>query len=282
MAERSLRGIWLGRRRYEPVHELQLHVFEARRRGDADDTVLFVEHEPVVTLGKGTKPGHLLTTRQDLAARGIDVADVGRGGDVTLHAPGQLVAYPIVDLSPDRRDVRRYVNLLTECMRRLVATWGIDAGTMPRYVGLWADRQSPGSWPGAEQAREPVKLGAIGVRVSRWVTMHGFALNLGTDLDLYRCIVPCGIREHAVASVASLSGAEPSVTATARRAFNLLAELLDAVPSGYDDCSAASLAGLRVATTSTLARTPAAPVSIARTESPSASSLDRSSAADRK
>ncbi|HEX9622100.1 MAG TPA: lipoyl(octanoyl) transferase LipB [Polyangiaceae bacterium] len=282
MTRRTVRGIWLGRRRYEPVHALQLDLFEARREGGMGDTILFVEHDPVVTVGKGAKPEHLLAPRERLRAQGVDVVDVGRGGDVTLHAPGQLVAYPVVDLSPDRRDVRRYVNLLSECMQRLVAAWGVAAGPMPRYVGLWADRSSPARWLGGDLALEPVKLGAIGVRISRWVTMHGFALNLTTDLDLYKFIVPCGIREHAVASVASLTCAEPSVPATARRAFDVLAELMGAEQIGYDDWSAAPLDEVLVATRSTLASSPAAPVSTVRAENPSSSRRDWSSATETK
>src|SRR5690606_22587005 len=127
------------------------------------------------------------------------------GGDVTLHAPGQLVAYPIVSLAAHGpKDVRRYVNNLTSCMQQLVAQFGIDAGKMPDMIGLWADQANLSQWSGKERAVAPVKLGAIGVRISRWVTMHGFALNLTTDLSLFQLIVPCGISSHPVSSVEAL------------------------------------------------------------------------------
>lgn len=234
MTRRTVRGIWLGRRRYEPVHALQLDLFEARREGGMGDTILFVEHDPVVTVGKGAKPEHLLAPRERLRAQGVDVVDVGRGGDVTLHAPGQLVAYPVVDLSPDRRDVRRYVNLLSECMQRLVAAWGVAAGPMPRYVGLWADRSSPARWLGGDLALEPVKLGAIGVRISRWVTMHGFALNLDIDLSWFQLIVPCGINEYPVASLSALTGRAPAVESAAERAFELFCSVFEATPQSFE------------------------------------------------
>jgi lipoyl(octanoyl) transferase len=162
-----------------------------------------------------------------------------RGGDVTLHAPGQLIAYPILSLAPDRQDVRRYVRDLTEVMRRLCAEHGIGAGALDDYIGLWADAEEPARWD-QQSARTPVKLGAIGVRISRWVTMHGFALNLTTDLSLFRLIVPCGIREHGVASVAQLSGAQPSVREAATRALAAFADVFDADVEPLEDLTAQS------------------------------------------
>jgi len=205
-----------------------LELFEARKQQKIGDTLLFLEHEPVITLGRGTKPEHLLVSREALAARGVDLSETGRGGDVTLHAPGQLVAYPILDLSPDRQDVRRYVKDLTLVMQRLVMEFGIASGSYDGYVGLWTDAGNPARWEGPEHAASPVKLGAIGVRISRWVTMHGFALNLTTDLDWFRLIVPCGISEHPVASVASLGHGRPEVRASAERAFELFCEVFGA------------------------------------------------------
>jgi lipoyl(octanoyl) transferase len=148
-----------------------LALFEARKRGEVADLMLCLEHEPVITLGRGAKAEHLLDSREALAARGIGVELSDRGGEITLHAPGQLVGYPIVSLAPDRCDVRRYVRDLTATMRELIAPYGIDAGEMPGLVGLWVDAARREAWPGAEDARAPVKIGAIGVRLSRWVTM---------------------------------------------------------------------------------------------------------------
>jgi lipoyl(octanoyl) transferase len=162
-----------------------------------------------------------------------------RGGDLTLHAPGQLVAYPILSLAPDRQDVRRYVRDLTEVMRRLCAEHGIGAGALDEYIGLWADAEKPTLWDQLT-ASTPVKLGAIGVKISRWVTMHGFALNLTTDLSLFRLIVPCGIREHGVASVAQLSGAAPDMRETAARAVRAFSDVFDADVTPLEDLTAQS------------------------------------------
>jgi lipoyl(octanoyl) transferase len=227
---RPLRGVYLGRKPYASLQSLQEKLLGLRQEGAIEDTLLLLEHEPVVTLGRGAKAEHILFTPELLAERRIDVVRSTRGGDVTLHAPGQLVAYPIVDLSPDRRDVRRWVRTLTETMRRLAEECGIAAGRHEEHVGLWADAAAPTRFTTAAEARELVKIGAIGVRISRWVTMHGFALNLAPDLSLYEAIVPCGIREHGVASIASLGGAALPVEAAAERALAILAELIGAAP----------------------------------------------------
>ncbi len=238
---RELHGVWLGRRRYQPVHELMQALHEARREGRVGDTVLMLEHEPVITLGRGAHAENLLVPEELLAARGVDLIATGRGGNVTLHAPGQLVCYPIVDLSPDRCDVRRYVRDLIETMRRLAAAHGIDAGSVDSLVGLWVDPTSLDHFPGEQAARHLAKLGAIGVRISRWVTMHGFAFNLTTDLELFSLIVPCGISQHGVASVKSLTGEEPGVRESAERALSILGEVLGSRVSGLSDHSAGAL-----------------------------------------
>ena len=194
-----------------------------------------------MTLGRGAHDENLLVPAESLAELGVDLVRTGRGGDVTLHLPGQLVCYPVLDLSPDRRDVRRYVGDLTETMRRLASELGVDTGKHEKHVGLWADRASPGSFPGVPSASDLVKVGAIGVRISRWCTMHGFALNLNPDLSLYRVIVPCGIREHGVGSLATLGGAPIAVTAAARRSFELLGGVLGARLERFDDRSEGSL-----------------------------------------
>jgi len=241
-SERPLRAFWLGRAGYEPVHALQHELHEARKAGQIADTVLFVEHEPTITLGRGATVEHLLTSEAALAESGIALVSTGRGGDVTLHAPGQLVCYPILDLHPDRMDVRRYVKDLNRVMMGLARSYGVDSGVIEQYIGLWADHADPSHWPGATDARTPVKLGAIGVRISRWVTMHGFAFNLTTDLALFRLIVPCGISEFGVGSIASLTGQTPSVESAARRALPIFSEIF-----GYETPE------LRAATISTLA-----------------------------
>jgi lipoyl(octanoyl) transferase len=230
-------GVWLGQRGYGTTYRLQLELFEARKREQIGDLMLCLEHTPVITLGRGAKAEHLLESREALAGRGIDVEDTDRGGEITLHAPGQLVAYPIVGLAPDRCDVRRYVRDLTATMRELIAPYGIDAGDMPGLVGLWVDAARPAAWPGALQAQQPMKVGAIGVRLSRWITMHGFALNLTTDLSLYRSIVPCGVTTYGVCSLASLGAAAPEPSDLGPLAWINLASRLGRAPAPFLDGS---------------------------------------------
>lgn len=241
---RELDGLWLGRQPYAAVHALQERLFAARKAGSIRDTVLLLEHTPVITYGRGAHAEHVLFPESELARRGVDVVHTGRGGDVTVHAPGQLVAYPIVDLAPDRCDVRRYVRDLAEVMRRLVAEHGVSAGLIDRYVGLWVDAASPERWPGAEQARTPAKLGAIGVRISRWITMHGFALNATTDLGAFGMIVPCGIVEHGVTSITDLLGSSPSVETLAHESLDPFREIFEAEISGLESVPHAKFAEL--------------------------------------
>lgn len=220
---KTLRAYFLGRRPYGTTFALMEGLFEARQAGEIGDVVLLLEHEPVITTGRGAKAEHVLASREFLEARGIEFHDTRRGGDVTVHAPGQLICYPILDLKPDRADVRAYVQTLTRVMQSVVAPFGIASGTIPNMIGLWADQARPSVWEGPEQAEVPVKLGAIGVRISRWVTSHGFALNLSTDLSIFSLIVPCGISEYGVASVTSLTGRAPTVHEGARVAAHGLA-----------------------------------------------------------
>ena len=226
---------FLGRRRYGVVHAWQKAVVEARTAGSVPDTILLVEHDPVVTLGRGAKGENVLFTREALAARGVDLEDTGRGGDVTFHGPGQLVGYPILDLRPDRCDLRKYVRALAEVMILVARDEGIEAGVVDKMVGVWVDREHPDQWATAPWASELAKIGAIGVRASRWVTMHGFALNVNVDLAYFGLIVPCGIREHPVESIASLVGRSRSVREIALSAGPHLAAALDyEVPSIID------------------------------------------------
>lgn len=235
----TLSGYFLGRRPYRPIFELMMRAHEARKNGSIGDVVLLLEHDPVITLGSGAKKSHLLANDETLAKLGIDVVETRRGGDVTLHAPGQLVAYPILDLNPDKRDVRKYVAALTDVMRQLVSAHGIGAGTREGMIGLWADRQHPFLWPGEQAASQPEKLGAVGVRISRWVTAHGFALNLATDLSLFSLIVPCGIQDFGVSSVHEMVGATPDLHTEAKRALSIFGEVFQRPVSALVDLSAA-------------------------------------------
>jgi len=230
LAKRRFYGYFLGEKSYSPVLSLQRQLFAARQHGEIPDTILFVEHKPVITLGRGTKAGHLLASRERLQSLGVDLVEVERGGDITLHAPGQLVCYPIIDLKPDRCDVRRYVSDLAESMLRVLRDFGLDGGLLDGKVGLWVDLDAPARWPGAQAAQNLAKIGAIGVRLSRWITMHGYALNLSTNLQWFGLIVPCGITEHPVTSVQQVRGESPAVKDVVPRAFEHLASVFEAEP----------------------------------------------------
>ena len=193
--ERKLVVRRLGLVRYADGLEMQRTLVEQRVAGEIDDTLLLLEHPHVLTLGakSGQSRSHVLATPERLAELGVELHETGRGGDVTYHGPGQLVGYPIISLKPDRCDVHRYVRDLEDVMIRVTAEYGFQAG---RIAGL------TGAWVGAE------KIGAIGVRIQRWVTSHGFAFNVNTNLDFFRLIVPCGIADRGVTSLKRLTGRE--------------------------------------------------------------------------
>jgi lipoyl(octanoyl) transferase len=240
-----LTGVWLGRRPYAPLYALQLELLELRKRGAIGDVLLCLEHEPVITLGRGAQPEHLLASAELLRERGIALEKTDRGGEITLHAPGQLVGYPIVSLAPDRQDVRRYVRDLTATLRELLASQGVMAGEIPDLIGVWVDSAAPSVWPGVEQARAPQKIAAIGVRLSRWVSMHGFALNLDPDLSLFRLIVPCGISQYGVCSLASLGLPAPTPRELGPVAHGVLAARLGRARGEWVDLSALPLDEVR-------------------------------------
>jgi len=193
MPGRPLEVRRLGMVPYEEALALQRSLVEERRAGRVSDVLLLLEHPHVITLGVklAASRAHLLATPDTLARNGVDVVESGRGGDITYHGPGQLVGYPILDLRPDRCDVHRYVRDLEEVMIRAAGDFGVSAG---RVTGL------TGTWVAAD------KLGAIGVRISRWITSHGFAFNVTTNLDYFNFIVPCGITSRGVTSLARLTG----------------------------------------------------------------------------
>jgi lipoyl(octanoyl) transferase len=170
---------------------MQRQLVEERRAGRIEDVLLLVEHPHVLTLGVKGDGGrsHVLASADVLAARGVEIHEAGRGGDITYHGPGQIVGYPILDLRPDRCDVHRYVRDLEEVLIRTAADFGVDAGRVEGLTGVWTgpDRRA--------------KLAAIGVRIARWITSHGFAFNTSTDLSFFDLIVPCGIADRGVTSL---------------------------------------------------------------------------------
>jgi lipoyl(octanoyl) transferase len=178
---------------YAEALALQRALVEERRAGRIGDVLLLVEHPHVLTLGVRGDGGrsHILAPAERLAALDVAVHEAGRGGDITYHGPGQLIGYPIIDLKPDRCDVHRYVRDLEEVLIRVAADYGIRAGRLSGLTGVWV---------GGE------KLAAIGVRIARWITSHGFALNVSTDLDFFKLIVPCGITDRGVTSLTAQLG----------------------------------------------------------------------------
>jgi lipoyl(octanoyl) transferase len=188
---RELQVRRLGLVEYEDGLTAQRLVLEARAAGLVPDTLLLLEHPRVVTLGRGAKPHNVLWTADELRARGFELFETDRGGDVTYHGPGQLVGYPLLDLKPDRKDVRKYVASVEEVLIRTAADFGVRAERVPGRIGIW----TPAG-----------KLAAIGVHLSRWLTSHGFAFNVATDLRDFAAIVPCGIEDASVASLGMLLG----------------------------------------------------------------------------
>ena len=174
---------------------MQRELVEQRRSGTIPDTLLLLQHPHVITLGsKRGGRSNVLATDALLAEKNVEVHETGRGGDVTYHGPGQVVGYPILDLRPDRCDVHRYVRDLEETMIRVCADYGVAATRVPGLTGAWVVTE-----------RGPEKIGAIGVRISRWITSHGFAFNAAADLEYFQLIVPCGIADRGVTSLDRLT-----------------------------------------------------------------------------
>ncbi len=188
----------LGTVHYTDALELQARLVRQRRAGEIPDTLLLLEHPHVITLGTATHPDNVLISAVERERRGIELIPTGRGGDVTYHGPGQLVGYPILDLKPDRCDLHRYLRDLEEVLISTLGDFALAAWRIPGLTGVWVGDR---------------KLAAIGVRVSSgWITSHGFALNVGTDLSYFEAIVPCGIREHGVGSLETVLGGRVAMT----------------------------------------------------------------------
>jgi lipoyl(octanoyl) transferase len=193
----------LGTVGYPEALAMQRALVEERRADRVPDLLLLLQHPAVITLGVKGDGGrsNVTATPERLSELGIAVEETGRGGDVTYHGPGQIVGYPIIDLRPDRQDVHRYVRDLEEVMIRACADYGLAAGRIPGLTGTWLRIDGA-----------PEKIGAIGVRISRWITSHGFAFNVSTDLEHFGLIVPCGIADRGVTSLERATGTPVPMT----------------------------------------------------------------------
>jgi lipoyl(octanoyl) transferase len=190
--QRTMEVRRLGTISYGDALELQAGLVKQRRAGEIPDTLLLLEHPHVITLGSGSHEENVLVSAEERAERGIELFDTGRGGDVTYHGPGQLVGYPIFDLKPDREDLHRYLRDIEEGLIGVLSDFGIEGSRKDGLTGVWAGDR---------------KLAAIGIRVSSgWITSHGFALNVSTDLSFFGTIIPCGIRDHGVGSLSGELG----------------------------------------------------------------------------
>ena len=204
----------LGTVGYPEALAMQRALVEERRADRVPDLLLLLQHPAVITVGVKGDGGrsNVVATPERLSELGIAVEETGRGGDVTYHGPGQIVGYPIVDLRSDRQDVHRYVRDLEEVMIRTCAGYGLESG---RIKGL------TGTWIGAE------KIGAIGVRISRWITSHGFAFNVSTRLDHFQLIVPCGISDRGVTSLEKATGRTMAIEEVEDRMIGHFASVFD-------------------------------------------------------
>ena len=193
---KQLLTYWLGRRNYAEAWELQKRLLARRQQDETGDVLLLCEHPHVITVGRTTGAARNLVAPGDMP-----VFEIERGGDVTYHGPGQLVGYPILKLEGDERDLHRYLRNLEEAMIRVLARYGISGERNPGFTGVWSGGR---------------KLASIGVAVKRWVTLHGFALNVSTELERFRAINPCGLEAAVMASIQSVAGVSPPLDEVAR------------------------------------------------------------------
>jgi lipoyl(octanoyl) transferase len=202
---------------YAEALELQARLVDDRQAGRIPDQLLLLEHPPVITLGVKTwkDRSNVLASSDALAAAGVELFETGRGGDVTYHGPGQLVGYPILDLRPDRCDVHRYVRDLEEALILAAAAFGVSSGRLPGLTGTWV---------GSE------KVAAIGVRISRWVTSHGFALNVSPNLSHFDFIVPCGIVDKGVTSLSRLTGSAIPMERVVNAVIDAMSRVFERIP----------------------------------------------------
>ena len=189
----NCRVIQPGRLRYKPAYDLQMQCVNEIKSTPADPRafLILLEHEPVLTMGRRSDKSELLVSPEFLASKGIEIHEIDRGGKITWHGPGQIVGYPIIPLLGDRRDVYRYMRSLEQILIDVLARFGIAAGRAESYTGVWVGNE---------------KIAAIGIGVTRWITFHGFALNVDPDLSAFSLITPCGIIGKGVTSMRKLLG----------------------------------------------------------------------------
>jgi lipoyl(octanoyl) transferase len=212
---------------YDEALVAQRWLRDARQDGAIPDVLLLLEHPPVYTRGRRSNPEELPMATEWYGLQGIEVRDTDRGGQVTYHGPGQLVAYPIVDLAPYEDDVHEYVRRLEQVAIRSLAEYEVEAGTIEGLTGVWTEGERPGSAAGALEAR---KIGSIGVHVSRGITTHGLAINVNNDLKPFEWIVPCGIEGCQVTSLSRETGEEQNLGAFATTLADNFTDVYDRMP----------------------------------------------------
>jgi lipoyl(octanoyl) transferase len=211
-ASRICEARWLGLVNYSDGLRLQERAVERLKSSEGAEQLFLLEHPHVFTLGRGADGSNILADKQKLESHSIEVHETGRGGDVTYHGPGQIVGYPIINLRPDRMDVHRYVRDLEETLIKTIADFGVESGRIPGLTGVWAGDE---------------KIAAIGVRIARWITSHGFALNVATDLKYFQMIVPCGIADKGVTSLSRLLGRQINIREVASSFARRFAEVFE-------------------------------------------------------
>lgn len=228
-SDKHCRVVDLGTVPYRDTFDLQKRTVRNLQAGRGEERFYLVEHPHVITLGRNASGDALSVDRETLRKNGFEIAETDRGGDVTYHGPGQLVGYPILALEPGRRDIRRYVNDLEQVLIDTLSGFGIGAGRHPEHRGVWTRGR---------------KIASVGIRISRWVTCHGFALNVNTDLSRFSVMDPCGIRGCEMTSMANELGGDPGMENVKRAAVRSFSAVYGRNVSSMDGVESGSLVGL--------------------------------------
>lgn len=197
---------------YQEAWELQQQVFQLRVDGKIEDILFLLEHPNTYTLGKTANKDHLVGSKPFLENHGVKVYEIDRGGDITFHGPGQIVGYPIIDLNNWERDTHKYLRAIEDVIMKTCSDYGLRASRNSEYTGVWAGNK---------------KIAAIGIKVSRWITMHGFAFNINTDLSLYDGIIPCGIQDKGVTSIETELGKSIDLQEVKEKVVSHFSEVFD-------------------------------------------------------